>query len=202
MCKIEPLNSAQCAVPRKKGFRQDGWPLLATKTIRIDLTPSLDKILAGFKKDCRYCIRKCSMLNAQCSMNNFDKFYELWRKAAKIKHLWVPPKWQYEALIQSFGKNAFCITVKELAGAMVLVHDKTAYYYYAASLSEGKKQQLPYSSVWELMKEAKKRGCKIWDFEGIYDQRWPNRGIKGYTHFKKSFGGEEIEFPGSFTRWF
>jgi peptidoglycan pentaglycine glycine transferase (the first glycine) len=60
---------------------------------------------------------------------------------------------------------------------------------------------LPYFIVWEAMKEAKKRGCKIWDFEGIYDARWPNKSWLGFSHFKKSFGGEEIEFPGSFEKW-
>jgi lipid II:glycine glycyltransferase (peptidoglycan interpeptide bridge formation enzyme) len=52
------------------------------------------------------------------------------------------------------------------------------------------------------MKEAKKRGSLVWDFEGIFDQRFPNKDILGYTHFKKSFGGKEIEFPGAFTKWF
>lgn len=199
MCKLEPLGSNIHDLP--SGFHQDGWPLLSTKTIRIDLSPSLDKIMAEFKKDCRYCLRKA--LNAQRTVlkKDFGGFYELWKKAAKIKHLWVPPKWQYEALIKSFGDRAFCITINDLAGAVVLMHDRTAYYYYAACLPAGKPLHLPYLVVWEGMKRAKKMGCKIWDFEGIYDHRWPNKNIKGYSHFKKSFGGEEVEFPGSFTRW-
>jgi len=126
----------------------------------------------------------------------------LWKRAAGIKRLWIPPEKDYLSLINVFGGNAFCITIDSLAGAVVLIHQKTAYYYYAAALPEAKKLYLPYLVVWELLKEAKKRGCKIWDWEGIYDERWPNKGWKGFTHFKKSFGGYEIEFPGSFTRWF
>ena len=192
MTKLEPVNFGQ--VP--KGFRQDGWPLLASKTQRIDL----DNI--KLKKDARYCLKKA--LRAQCSVlrNNFDEFYKLWKKAAGIKRLWIPPEKNYWTLINTFGKNAFCITIDNLAGAVVLVHQKIAYYYYAAALPEAKKRLLPYSVVWELMKEARKRGCKVWDWEGIYDERWPNKGWKGFTHFKKSFGGYEVSFPGSFTRWF
>lgn len=191
LTKLEPLGRK---VP--KGFRQDNWPLLASKTQRVDL----DNIKP--KKDARYCLRKTQKLKNSKTLNGFGGFYKLWKKAAGIKRLWIPSEKDFWALIKAFGENAFCITIDNLAGAVVLVHQKTAYYYYAACLPAGKPLHLPYLVVWELMKEAKKRGCKTWDWEGIYDQRWPNKGWKGFSHFKKSFGGYEVEFPGSFTRWF
>lgn len=194
MTKIEP-ESGRVEELKKFGFRQDNWPMLASKTLRIDLNNIKPK------KDCRYCLRKCSMLKTQCSINRFEEFYKLWKKAAGIKKLWIPPHKDYLSLIEAFGKNAVCLTVDGQAGALILIYDKTAYYYYAAALPIGKKRYLQYYVVWELMKMARKLGCKVWDFEGIYDQRWPNKGWKGFTHFKKSFGGEEVEFPGSFTKW-
>ena len=196
MTKLEPLNSTQRSVLSAQGYRQDGWPLLASKTQRVDLNN------IRLKKDCRYCVRKA--LSAQCSVlkNDFGGFYKLWRMAAGIKRLWIPSEKNFWALINAFGKNCYCITIDDLAGAVVLVHQKIAYYYYAACLPAGKPLYLPYQVVWECMKEAKKRGCKIWDWEGIYDERWPNKGWRGFTHFKKSFGGYEVSFPGSFTRWF
>lgn len=207
MTKVEPLApSSQFTVLSsqlgKLGFCQDNWPLLATKTLRVDLTPPLSKILAGFKKDCRYCIRRSQRLATSVQINNYDGFYELWRKAARIKRLWIPPKWQYDALIESFGRKALCLTIADLAGAVVLIHNQIAYYYYAAALPEAKRCYLPYTGVWKLMQKAKQHRCTIWDFEGIFDSRWPNRNILGYSHFKKSFGGYEVFFPGSFTRWF
>lgn len=195
MTKLEPLNSLL-------GFRQDSWPMLATKTLRIDLTPSPEKILNQFKKDCRYILRKANSQEFIVHSNNFDVFYDIWKRSAKIKGLWIPPKKDYDSLINCFGKNCFCITVNDLAGALVLIHDDVAYYYYSGSLPEGKKLNLPYFVVWECLKKAKKRKCKIWDFEGIYDSRWPNKGWLGFSHFKRSFGGYEVEFPGSFTKWF
>ena len=129
-------------------------------------------------------------------------FYKIWKKSAKRKSLWIPPVKDYLSLLKSFDKNCFCITIDDQAGAVILVHDSVAYYYYAGATGEGTKQNLPYLIVWKAMQEAKKRKCKIWDFEGIYDERWPNKGWKGFSHFKKSFGGYEVEFPGSFTKWF
>ena len=115
--------------------------------------------------------------------------------------MWIPKEKEYRNLIEAFGKNVFCLAVKDLAGVVILIHNKAAFYYYAGSTLEGMRLNLPYLMVWEAMREAKKRGCKIWDFEGIYDFRWPNKNWLGFSHFKRSFGGKEIEFPGSFEKW-
>jgi len=191
MCKLEPLT-------KPTGWKQDNWPLLGTKTLRVDLKLSEEKLLKSFKKDCRYSLRKFQETRNKIQTNEFDKFYGIWRKSARRKNLWIPGEKEYRALIECFGKKCFCVVVGEEAGAVILTHKKTAYYYYAGSST---KSDLPYLAVWEAMKEAKRRGCTTWDFEGIYDARWPNKGWKGFSHFKKSFGGREVEFPGCFTRW-
>ena len=200
MCKIEP-ESGRVEEYKKYGYRLSGWPLLGTKTLRIDLRPSEEKIFDSFKKDARYVLRKMDGRRWKIEKNNFNNFYGIWKKSAKRKSLWIPKEREYKSLIETFGKNVFCQSAEDLAGALVLVHKKTAFYYYAGSTAEGTKSNLPYLIVWEAMKEAKKRGCRLWDFEGIYDARWPNKGWQGFSHFKKSFGGKEIEFPGSHEKW-
>jgi hypothetical protein len=196
MVKIEPLVGEG-----PLGYRVSNWPLLGTKTLRVDLRPSQEKIFNSFKKDCRYILKKSLISNYLISNNNFDYFYKIWQKSAKRKGLWIPKNKEYKSLVSVFGGKTFCITINDMAGALVLTHKKTAFYYYAGSTKEGTALNLPYQIVWEAMKEAKKRGCRVWDFEGVYDSRWPNKGWLGFSHFKKSFGGKEIEFPGSFEKW-
>jgi len=183
------------------GFGYSSWPLIGTKTLRINLRPSETTIINSFKKDCRYTLRQGFKRNIQFSIDKFDEFYEIWKKEARRKRLWIPSNKEYIDLVNCFGEKVFCVTYKDIAGAVILMHKKTAFYYYSACLPEGKPLQLPYLIVWEAMKVAKKKGCNIWDFEGIYDERWPNIGWKGFSHFKKSFGGKEVPFPGSFQKW-
>ena len=204
MCKLEPLRfGPEFTIHdlRNRGLKLDKWPLIGAKTLRISLSPSLSSIMSGFKKDARYCIRQVTNLNPQITKNNFDKFFEIWREANRIKRLWTPKKKDYQSLVDSFGKKCFCVMVNDLAGCLVLMHERMAYYFYSGALPEGKVRNLPYLVAWEAMKEAKIRGCLVWDWEGIYDTRWPNKGWRGFSHFKKSFGGEEVQFPGSFNRW-
>jgi hypothetical protein len=196
MCIIEPADR-----PVNRGFKINKEPLLGTKTLRVDLCQPEGKIFQSFKKDARYCINRCTGLQLKPVLNDFSNFYLMWKKSAKRKKLWIPSFTDYQRLVSSFGENAFCITVEDLAGAVILINKGTAFYYYAGGTKTGTRMNVPYFVVWTAMKEARKRGCKIWDFEGIYDTRWPNKGWLGFTHFKKSFGGVEYEFPGSYIKW-
>lgn len=51
----------------------------------------------------------------------------------------------------------------------------------------------PYLLQWEIIKAAKGRGCRYYDFYGIDENKWP-----GVTRFKLGFGGEQVQFPGTY----
>jgi hypothetical protein len=199
MCKLEPIEEK--LNPHAQGFKLDNWPLLATRTLRVDVSGSEETVRASFRKDARYCLRRAEGLAKQIVKDDFEEFYKIWKKAAKIKDLWIPGERDYQYLVAAFGKDAGCVTVDRVGGCLTLVHKGIAYYYYSGALPEAKARDFPYLAVWESIKEAKTKGAKIWDFEGIFDSRWPNRGWAGFSHFKKSFGGWEISFPGCYTMW-
>jgi lipid II:glycine glycyltransferase (peptidoglycan interpeptide bridge formation enzyme) len=71
---------------------------------------------------------------------------------------------------------------------------------YAASSKKGKKLYAPTLNTWEAIRLSKKKGSSIYDFEGIYDSRFPLKTWRGFTRFKKSFGGKEIKYPGAFVK--
>src|SRR3989344_2267219 len=167
MCKLEPSEGRD--VP--PGFHPDSWPLLGTKTLRVDLRPNEAEIFERFKKDARYILRRTREVKRVVDVNKFDDFYDIWKMSSKRKNLWIPSRKDYNGLIEAFGKNCFCVTIDEMAGAVVLVHEKSAFYYYAGATREGNENNLPYLVVWEAMREAKRRGARVWDFEGIYDER-------------------------------
>lgn len=86
------------------------------------------------------------------------------------------------------------------AGAIFLLADSIAYYWQAFTSKGGRGKLTQYKIVWEGILWAKKMGAKVFDFEGIYDERFPNKSWLGFTHFKKSFGGYEVEYPGAFIK--
>ena len=52
-----------------------------------------------------------------------------------------------------------------------------------------------YLVQWTAMREAKKRGCKYYDFLGIAPEGVTNHPWIGVTSFKKKFGGEVTSYP-------
>lgn len=178
-------------------------PFLPTKTIRLDLTQPEEKILAQMKKDARYEIRKGKKESLQLiKVHYLTKFHQAWRKSISWNR-WIPSLKNLKMLKKAFGERVIFLGVENLliAGTVILIAGKTAYYYHAFSSKEGRKKSAQYLLVWKAIKEAKNRGCKVFDFEGIYDERFPIKSWKGFSHFKKSFGGKEVNYPGSFVKY-
>jgi lipid II:glycine glycyltransferase (peptidoglycan interpeptide bridge formation enzyme) len=198
---IEPKTELTAKYLVEVGFRPSKSPYLPTKTLQLDLTKTKKDLSNQLKKDARYSIRKAKELRARnCELGDIKKFRNAWKKAVSFKR-YVPPVSQLKALKKSFGNNAlFLKTETDSAGAIFLLADKIGYYWQAFSGQEGRRQLAQYELVWEGILWAKKQGAKVFDFEGIYDERFPNKRWKGFTHFKKSFGGHEVEYPGAFVK--
>lgn len=204
MCKIEPNHQStqdQISKLRALGFKQDNWPMLGTKTMFVDLRPAEATLFEGLGSDTRYKLRKLQKNTHHIELNNHDEFYSIFKKAFAIKGVWMPPRDQYDHLVNSFGGQCFCMTIDHTSGCLVLLNGSLASYFYGATLPEGKEHNTPYLLIWEAMLEAKKRNATVWEFEGIYDPRWPNKGWRGFSYFKERFRGEIVDFPGSFQRW-
>jgi len=201
---FEPLTTKQTMLASQHGFRLSKSPYLPTKTLTLDLKQSEEKILAQMKKDCRYAIKKAQNSSLQIiEVADLEKLHRVWKKSVNWQR-YVPSFKNLQRLKKAFGKNALFLQANppaggSIAGTVILIAKKTAYYYYAFSSKTGRKVLAQYLLVWQAIKEAKKAGCQIFDFEGIYDKRFSNKSWLGFSHFKKSFGGKEVEYPGCFV---
>ena len=99
---------------------------------------------------------------------------------------------ELQKLKKAFGNNSlFLLSEDKNAGSIFLVANGTGYYWQAFTSKKARKTLIQYSIVWEGIKWCKSKGAKYFDFEGIYDERFPLKQWKGFTQFKKKFGGTE-----------
>ena len=200
----EPKNTPDAKYLLSCGYKLSKSPFLPTKTIQLDLTESKEDILMQMKKDARYSIKKTENLKPNTE-NNLEEFRRVWKKSVGFKR-YIPSITSLKDLKVSFKENSLFLTAglprqsEAEAGAIFLIGNKIAYYWQAFTSKAGRKSLAQYKIVWEGILWAKAHGAKIFDFEGIYDERFPNKRWLGFTHFKKSFGGEEIEHPGAYTK--
>lgn len=191
------------------GFKLSKSPFLPSKTLQIDLTQSQKNILGHIKKDARYAIKRggLSVIKFYSTPIDIRKWREAWKASVKFDR-YVP---SFKALLnlrKSFTNNysvflaSHNISGNIMGGALFTrTSHGVAYYWYGFTNSEGRTSLSQYSLLYQGILWAKKNGCKVFDFEGIYDPRFPNKSWLGFTHFKRSFGGHEVSYPGCYTKF-
>lgn len=198
---------------RSQGYKLAKSTYLPSKTLQIDLTASKEEILKHFKKDARCAIRKGGGLNIKeySTPNKIIKFREAWKNSVKFDR-YVPSAKQLIKLKESYPQNkSLFLTSHNISGSIIggalfttsshgNLKDIT-YYWQAFTNKEGRALLSQYSLLYQGILWAKKSGYRIFDFEGVYDPRFPNKSWLGFTHFKRSFGGDEVSYPGCYIKF-
>ncbi len=193
---------------KSNGFKEERWSLQSTKTFALDLAASEEELLANMEKDTRYSVRKAARDGVVFEKSkDIDKFLALHKETSKRQKFWTS-KQESKILWNSLPEENKALILakfegKTLAGAFLIFYDKIAYYYEAASSTYRRDLFAPYLVVWESIKLAKGKGCTKFDFEGIFDPRISaTKNWKGFTHFKRGFGGYEETYLGSFIKFY
>lgn len=189
------------------GFRNSPMPASAYEaTWKLDIFEPEDKLLKNMRKTTRYLIKKTAE-NPDISIekSNDAKDIEIYQKLNKA----VSRRQKFTPFSDNFIKNEFEIFAKDnqalflfgkykeeiIAGAMLVFWSKVGFYHQAASISKFAKFSIPYLLQWEAIKEAKARGCAVYDFWGFTDpEKFPRHPWAGPTLFKIGFGGYKKEY--------
>ena len=189
-------------------FQIEKFPFNPTTTIQIGLRKDINNIFSNFNEAKRRAVRRALKNQIEIrESDDLDSFIMIRKKqyspmgfllVKEMQALWDTFYPTNASLLLAYHpkeKTAF-------SGILLLFYRDTAYYWYASSLLLGKKSFAPTLLVWEALKLSKKRGYKFFDFEGIYDERFPKAGKswKGFTKFKEGFGGEKIIFLENFYK--
>ncbi len=201
---VEPLNIEQENLLKSLNFKQIKTPYIPSKSLELNLSNSIEKIFNQLKKDCRYSIKKSSSikLNILKTDEEILDFRNTWRSSLPIKR-YVPSTKSITNLRDCFKKNCLILySPKMKAGGVFLIAANKCYYWHGFTDKIGRKSLVQYQIIWQAILWAKKINVKIFDFEGLYDERFPNKDWIGFSHFKKSFGGNEINYPGGYQKSF
>lgn len=220
--QIAKSNKALCVIvePEARGFDQtwaktNGYNpssmfLTHTATIQINLNQSEKKLWSSFSENARRNIKKAQNNNLRLKkipiaddkkQRAFQTFYSLLKNLTSMKSFWAPDYNELQKKMTSFGKNSTLFFAyhqnKAVASVWVSSFGKQATYMHTGITKEGYRLLANYLLVWEGLKSLKKKGLKLFDFEGIYDPRFPKekRSWINLTEFKKRFHGNLIEYP-------
>lgn len=212
---LEPLKESGI-MNHASGFQKAKSCFLPSRTIHIVLMPSEKDIFNKLKKNTRYEIRGAQKQGVVVKKSkDIETFANLWHSSARKRGMWLSLKKEILSIWRSFNPNAqilfaypknvslIACRLSPVAGVLLARSPSSAHYIYAFSTKQGNKLSSPSLLVWEAIKLAKSKGCKIFDLEGIYDDRYPQtKSWQGFTHFKKDFGGKEVTYPPTLVKYY
>ena len=188
----------------KLGFRNAPIHMNAEVTRELNITDTEEKLLKGMRDTTRYLIRRAPKdgvsIIKSTELRDLSEFEKVYRETVDRNHF-VPfsenyLKNEFNTFNQDDEVMIFLGRYKEetISAAMIIFWSNMAFYHHGASSFKYSKIPASYLLQWEAIKEAKKRGCNIYNFWGIAPDENPNHPWRGLTLFKMGFGGYKKEY--------
>jgi peptidoglycan pentaglycine glycine transferase (the first glycine) len=194
----------------EKLFKDLGFRLRALHTHpesswKLNIEKPADELFSEMRKTTRYEIRRAEKLGVQV-YQSFDikdvETFNLMHREVVRHQKFVPFSLEYfKKEFTAFAKdNEIALFLAKYQGKVIAASygvfwSRMAFYHHAALLPEYKKIPASYLLQWHAIQEAKKRGCKIYDFWGYADpEKNPQHPYAGPTLFKMGFGGYMQEY--------
>lgn len=189
---------------KKAGFFPAPMHMHAETTWQLDLTPSQAELLKKMRKSTRYSLKRAQKegvkIETSQDSKDIDLLYRLQIQTAR-RHHFVPFSREFlKEQFKTFAKDNQALLFlaryrnQVQAASLIIFYGDTAVYHYSGS--SPRFPQIPSSHLiqWEAIKEAQKRGCRVYNFWGIAPTANPRHRFAGVTTFKKGFGGYRVDY--------
>lgn len=192
------------------GYRKSPIYIHAETMWAVDLQGSEESLLQNMRKTTRYLIRKGMRdgikISKVTSSDAIEPFWKLYKETYTREHFTPFPKSYIKSEFEAFAVDHRAVFFfgdipskfaqegmsQTQAASLVLFTNSTGYYHQGASIHT----QYPVAHVlqWFSMLESKNRGCKYYNFYGIYKKGRTPTAWKGLSLFKEGFGGFQIDY--------
>lgn len=195
---------------KKNGYKESSMSLTHTATVVIDIDKPEKEIFSSFSENARRNIKKAQKNQLEIKIvflkectddQHFSQFYALLHNLSKLKKFYVPGYSEFHKKMLSFKNNSLLLFTyynhQPVAVVWLAYYQKTLFYLHTGITNEGYKLLANYLLVWEAVKIAQEMKLKTFNFEGIYDPRFPKERQKwaNFSEFKKRFHGTTIQYP-------
>jgi lipid II:glycine glycyltransferase (peptidoglycan interpeptide bridge formation enzyme) len=220
--KVEPTSNSAYVKRQTTSVRTvEASNVQPRRTMVVDLRPDEAAILAGMKQKTRYNIRLAEKKGVVVSpAEDIEAFCALMKVTGERDKFGVHDAKYYRKAYELFrptGRAQLFMATFEgapLAGLMLFVLGKRAWYFYGGSANEERNRMPAYLLQWEAMRWAKAQGVEEYDLWGVPDEdeetleaNFESRhdGLWGVYRFKRGFGGKLFRAPLAedrvYSRW-
>lgn len=190
-----------------KVFNHKGVHRQAHRTLVIDLSKDEDEIIANMSKSRRKQYRNYDKKGISIEKNNsretLDKFFELLQISSREKGFYVRDKIFFDKMFDTLvaeGHASLFVAKRDNeieVVALVYDDDDTRYYAHVGRDLTDSSLQASAPLIAYMIIDAKRSGKKFFDLYGISESDDKIDEKSGFTVFKKTFGGDIVNFAGA-----
>ncbi len=162
-----------------------------------DIRGSEEDMLLHMKPKTRYNIRLAKKKKVEISVDSgatrIDEFYKLVKTASDRAGIAAHPKSHYETIVRVLPRENVSLYFASyrnvtVAAALVIFYKENALYLHGGSSNYFREAMAPYLLHFQVMLDAKRRGCNIYSFGGIQENGDAEKSSwAGITRFKTGF---------------
>jgi len=175
---------------------------------RLDISLPEEDLLCRMDQKTRYNIRLAERrgvtIRPCADPGDVAAFYKILVGTARRDGFLIRPEKYFQDIFTLLGSRDqahFVLAEREgrpIAGALALTVGPLCWYAYGASADEGREHMPNHLVQWTLIRWAKSRGCRVYDFRAVPTRPDPKDPLYGLFRFKKGFNGELVNFIGEF----
>ncbi|GDX63068.1 peptidoglycan bridge formation protein FemAB [Candidatus Saccharibacteria bacterium] len=175
----------------------------------IDLNKGEDELRSGLKPNHRNLIngtkRRGIEITQSTNPQDFNEFLSMLKETSKRAKVKFYPDSYYKKIWETLGsKNNAKLYLakvenKPVSAALFYDYNGVRYYAHAGAYQEiNRKVNASISLLWQAILDAKKLGMNQFDLWGVSPNDDSKHKWAGITSFKKGFGGQTINYLGTF----
>lgn len=202
----DPVGMTAAAELPRSGWRFSGEQIQFRNTAVLDLTCSLDELLAGMKQKTRYNIRLAERKGVSVrpgSEADFPGLYRLYAQTAARDDFVIRDEAYYLDLWRTFAAVGRLLPLiadvdGQPAAAVMLFHFAgRAWYMHGMSGPEHREKMPNYLLQWEAMRRLKALGVRAYDLWGAPDEFVESDSLWGVFRFKEGLGAQVVRGLGA-----
>ncbi len=209
LVRIEPIGDIKPEDLKKLGYKKVK-AIQPELTWLIDLSQTEEEIVGQMKKNnrgrYRNAYKKGLSFHQTTDLDDLEKIIELINGISeknKVKlHKADYLRQQAKILLKEDIMKMFVVKLEDkiIGGTLVLDYNGTRYHTQSAADPEFHKTGANTFLKASTIIDAKRQGLGYFDFWGITDSEDPKHPWYGFSQFKKSFGGQESRYLGTWEK--
>jgi len=184
------------------GFKKAPVYMHAERMWVLPLDKQEDSLLCEMRKSTRYNINRAKregvIIEKRTDKKAINDFLELYRQTAEREQFISFSKKFISDEFGAFHRNNNSLFIfakhrKKYIATALIIFTKSSGFYHQGATSHS---PIPGSHLlqWEAIQEAKRRGCRYYNFWGIDLPGRTPKNWDGLTLFKQGFGGEQVDY--------